>query len=92
MEILSTKLDDHLQTLVEAGVPGIDILHGHLKLLMLKAEQDYLEAQQVEEETEEAMDSMERKYWEGYTDALSMLYGLTYDISFAANNVTDEVF
>ena len=33
--------------------------------------------------TEEAMDSMERKYWEGQLDALGHVYSLTYDLSFA---------
>lgn len=28
-------------------------------------------AQEEEERTEEAMDSMERRYWEGYTEALT---------------------
>jgi hypothetical protein len=50
---------------------------------MLEAEQELTEAQRVEDETEEAMDSMERKYWEGQLDALSHLYSLTYDLSFA---------
>jgi hypothetical protein len=26
---------------------------------------------------------MDRKYWEGFTEALSMVYNLTYDLSFA---------
>lgn len=30
-------------------------------------------AQEEEERTEEAMDSMERRYWEGYTEALEGL-------------------
>ena len=29
-------------------------------------------AREEEERTEEAMDSMERKYWEGYTEALGI--------------------
>jgi len=50
---------------------------------MLVAEQELANAQAIEDETEEAMDSMERKYWEGQLDALVELYRLTYDISFA---------
>ena len=76
-------LDPYLQAQVDAGSSGTDILHGHLKVLMLDAERELEEAQRVEDETEEAMDSMERKYWEGYTDALGALYGLTYALSFA---------
>ena len=30
-------------------------------------------AQEEEERTEEAMDSMERRYWEGYTEALGFV-------------------
>ncbi len=32
---------------------------------------------------EEAIDSMERKYWEGQLDALTHVYGLTYQLAFA---------
>ena len=50
---------------------------------MLEAEKELEEAQRIEDETEEAMDSMERKYWEGQLDALGHVYNLTYDLSFA---------
>jgi hypothetical protein len=50
---------------------------------MLDAERELEEAQRVEDETEEAIDSMERKYWEGQLDALSYVYSLTYELSFA---------
>ena len=83
MEVSPTTLDPRLQKLVNLGVEGIDIMHGELKILMLEAEAQFTMAQEIEDETEEAMDSMERKYWEGYTDALGALYGLTYDLSFA---------
>jgi len=83
MEITPTTLDPYLQKQVNHGISGIDIMHGHLKVLMLQAEQELEEAQRVEDESEEAMDSMERKYWEGQLDALSHLYSLTYDLSFA---------
>ena len=83
MEISPTTLDPYLQRQVDNGISGIDVMHGHLKVLMLEAEQQLAEAQRVEDESEEAMDSMERKYWEGQLDALSHLYSLTYDLSFA---------
>ncbi len=76
-------MDEYLQKQVDAGSSGLDIMHGHLKVLMLEAEEELTEAQRIEDETEEAMDSMERKYWEGQCDALAHLYGLTYDLSFA---------
>lgn len=76
-------LPPHLQRMVNAKVSGLDILHGELKNLMLIAEQDLSEAQAREDETEEAMDSMERTYAEGYLEALANLYTLTYELSFA---------
>jgi hypothetical protein len=85
MEVTPTTLDARLQKLVNLGVDGIDIMHGELKIKMLEAEAEFAEAQRIEEENDysDAMESMERKYWEGYTDALALCYGLTYDISFA---------
>jgi len=83
MEISPTTLDPRLQKLVNLGISGVDIMHGELKILMYEAEAELRMAQEEEDHTEEAMDSMERKYWEGYTDALGALYGLTYDLSFA---------
>jgi hypothetical protein len=77
------KLQPHMQRLVDAGVSGIDIMHGEMKLRMLEAEAQLAEAQRIEDETEEAMDSMERKYWEGMLDAYTEIYKDTYDISFA---------
>ena len=81
----SEKLDPHLQRMVDAGVNGLDIMHGHLKILMLEADAQLTEAQRIEEENDydDAMESMERKYWEGMSDAYTHLYKLTYDLSFA---------
>ena len=88
MEVSPTTLDPRLQKLVNLGVEGIDIMHGELKILMLEAEAEFTMAREVEEENDysDAMESMERKYWEGYTDALGALYSLTYDLSFAISN------
>jgi hypothetical protein len=77
------ELEPNLQKQVDAGSSGTDILHGHLKTLMLDAERELEEAQRVEDETEEAIDSMERKYWEGQLDALTYLYQMTYALAFA---------
>ena len=73
----------HLQRMIDAGVNGLDIMHGELKNLMLIAEQQLAEAQAIEDESEEAMDSMERTRCEGALDTLAELYKLTYDLSFA---------
>lgn len=76
-------LQPHLQRLVNAGVSGLDIMHGELKNLMLIAEQELAEALEREELTEEAMDSMDRTHAEGVLDTLVSLYDLTYQLSFA---------
>ena len=77
------ELQPHLQKQIDIGSSGLDIMHGHLQVLLYEAEQELENAQRIEDETEEAMDSMERKYWEGQVDALSYLYSLTYALSFA---------
>ena len=76
-------LQPHLQRMVNAGVTGLDIMHGELKNLMLVAEQELADAQAIEDETEEAMDSMDRTRCEGALDTLVELYNLTYQLSFA---------
>jgi len=79
----TTTLPPHLQRMVSAGVSGLDIMHGELKNLMLIAERDLDMAIKREEESEEAMDSMERTRCEGVVDTLVELYNLTYQLSFA---------
>jgi hypothetical protein len=76
-------LPPHLQRLVNAGVSGLDIMHGELKNLMLMAEQELASALEQEELSEEAMDSMVRTECEGRLDTLVELYQLTYQLSFA---------
>ena len=80
---METKLEPHLDRMVKAGVSGLDIMHGELKNLMLIAEQELTEAQAIEDESGEAMDSMDRTRCEGALDTLVSLYQLTYDLSFA---------
>jgi len=77
------ELPSHLQRLVDAGVNGLDIMHGELKNLMLIAEEQLSWAIDIEKETEEAMDSMARTEAEGRLDTLVELYKLTYALSFA---------
>jgi hypothetical protein len=79
----SDSLAPHLQRMVDAGVSGLDIMHGELKNLMLMAEEDLASALKQEELSEEAMDSMVRTECEGRLDMLVELYKLTYDLSFA---------
>lgn len=82
------ELPDYLQRQVDMNISGTDILHGELKNLIYQAEQELIRAQEIEDETEEAMDSMERKYWEGQVDGLSHVYALTYALAFAINERT----
>ncbi|NCW94741.1 MAG: hypothetical protein EBW79_07160 [Actinobacteria bacterium] len=77
------ELEPYLQKQIDLGSSGLDVMHGHLKVLMAEAEDELLVAQEREAESEEAMDSMERRYWEGQVDALAYLYSLTYQLSFA---------
>ena len=81
-------LPPHLQRMVNAGVSGLDIMHGELKNLMLIAEQDLADALEQEELSEEAMDSMVRTECEGRLDTLVELYQLTYQLSFAIGERT----
>jgi hypothetical protein len=87
MNNLDYEFSPQLQKLVDMGESGLDIIHGELKNLMLKAEDHYDHWCKIEEKTgyDDAMDSMERKYWEGQLDALTTVYQLTYDLSFAIN-------
>jgi len=76
-------LPPHLQRMVNYDINGLDIMHGELKNLMLIAEKELASAIETEEESEEAMDSMERTRCEGALDTLVDIYNLTYQLSFA---------
>jgi hypothetical protein len=84
------ELPPHLQRMVNYDINGLDIMHGELKNLMLIWEKELEKAQAIEDESEEAMDSMERKYCEGFLDALTALYHLTYQLSFAIGERNDK--
>jgi len=88
--MITTHLESRLQKLVDLGESGTDILHGELKNLMLEAETQYNIAQEAEDKSGEAMDSMDRTYWQGQLDALSWVYGLTYQLSFAISDRTKK--
>ena len=82
---MSTKypfIPPHLEKALEdISIPLIDLIHGHLKVAMVDAEVRLQEAQEQEDYSGEAMDSMERTYAEGYLEALTELYALTYNLS-----------
>lgn len=89
--MLVTELEDHIQKAVDHKVPPLDIMHGELKRLLVEAEEQLILAQEQEELSEEAMDSMQRTYWEGQCDALSNLYTLTYGLYFAMQDRDEEL-
>jgi len=83
-------LDPYLMKQVDMGMDGADILHGHLKTLMLEAEQILDRCIEVEDESGDAMDSMARTEATGYLDALAEVYALTYAIAFAKEDVKNR--
>lgn len=82
--------NDKIKALLATGVQAEDIMHGQLKIDMLEAEEQLNAAVEAEEYSGEAMDSMERTYAEGYLEALTMIYKLTYDISFARKELEES--
>lgn len=83
MDPMSMELEPYLQKQVDSGINPLDIMHGHLKTLMYQAEEQLAFAQLEEDKSGEAMDSMERRFWEGVLEAYGELYALTYALSFA---------
>ena len=88
MEFERLDLEPRLQRLVDMGESGTDILHGELKNMMLEAEQHLDMCVAREEESGEAMDSMDRTYAEGWLEALSAVYFMTYQLAFAITERT----
>jgi hypothetical protein len=78
METLS--LPPRLQRQVDGGISGLDIIHGELKNLMLEAENMMLTRSKPEH----------KKYYSGKLDALTEVYNLTYQLSFAIGIPQDE--
>ena len=82
MRDIDYTFSPHLQKLVDLGESGTDILHGELKNLMLQAERNLESAQNNEPLAEDEYDESD-DYHYGYLDALTVVYKLTYDLSFA---------
>ena len=82
-------LDPRLQKLVDLGESGTDILHGELKNMMYEREKilvPLLENSNELGSDEEYDDTVERLYNEGYMDALTAVYQLTYQLAFAISD------
>ena len=87
----TTKLDPRLQKLVDLGESGTDILHGELKNMMYECEKTLVPLLENSNELgsdEEYDDTVERLYQSGFMDALSIVYGLTYQLAFAISDRT----
>lgn len=78
-------LSEDLQKLVNQNLSGTDILHGQMKVWLLEAEEELDVALKREEESGEAMDSMERTYAEGQLDCLLAVNELIIDLTYAIN-------
>ena len=72
------SLSPRLQKLVDMGESGTDILHGELKNLMFKAEQ----------QLNEALLGEGHEYLVGQLDAYATVYQLTYELAFAISDRT----
>ena len=79
-------LSPRLQKLIDSGESGTDILHGELKNMMYETEQvlnPLLENSIELGSDEDYSDTVDRLYNEGYMDALTAVYQLTYELAFA---------
>ena len=86
MQPKPNELSDNLIKSVQAGVSGLDIIHGELKNWMYETEQELNPLLQQSEEIgsdEDYSDTVDRLWLSGYMEALADLYRLTYQLSFA---------
>jgi len=81
MSYKDTLLEPHLQKLVDLGESGTDIMHGHMKNLMYECETKLLDISELQ-------DNPEYKYLSGRMEALTEIYIMTYNLSFAINERT----
>ncbi len=86
MQPKPNELSDNVVAAIEAGVSGLDIMHGELKNMIYETEQEYLPLLKQSEEIgsdEDYSDTVDRIWLQGYLEALSDIYRLTYQLSFA---------
>ena len=85
MRDIITEFPPHLQKLVDLGETGTDIMHGHLKNLMYECELELANLSETQDEPD-------YQYYSGRMDALTEVYVLTYNLSFALNerNIANE--
>jgi hypothetical protein len=69
----------HLEKALEdISIPLIDLMHGHLKLEMI--------------DCETAMIDSPSEYLDGYMEALTNMYCLTYNLSIDRKNIEEKYF
>jgi hypothetical protein len=85
MRDLDYEFSPRLQKLVDLGETGLDIMHGELKNLMLISEQNFQSAQNGDPLDADEYDESD-SYHNGRLDALTEVYQLTYDLSFAISD------
>lgn len=85
MRDIDYEFHPNLQKQVDLGMSGTDILHGELKNLMYETENNMIAAQNGEPLGENEHDESD-EYFQGYMDALTYVYKLTYDLAFAIND------
>ena len=67
--------------LEDISIPLIDLLHGHLKIAMVDSEVGL-----------ERAEGDEREWLDGYMQALTELYCLTYNLSIDRKNIEEKYF
>ena len=73
----------HLEKgLEDLSIPLIDLLHGHLKVVMLDCEQKLERCDQDDE----------REWLDGYMQGLTEIYCLTYNLSIDRKNIEERYF
>jgi hypothetical protein len=86
MQPKPTELSDNIIKSISAGVSGLDIIHGELKNWMYETEQELNPLLKQSEEIgsdEDYQDTLDRLWLSGYMEALTDMYKLTYQLSFA---------
>jgi hypothetical protein len=73
-------IPEHLEKgLEDISIPLIDLLHGHLKVAMV--------------DTEQLLDGdNDDRFLEGYMEALTELYCLTYNLSIDRKNIEEKYY
>ena len=67
--------------LEDISIPLIDLIHGHLKIAMIDSEMKL-----------ERAEGDEREWLDGYMQALTELYCLTYNLSIDRNKIEESYY